>query len=227
MTPEIGNCSGRMPRKESSPLSSSWPDVISAWFTRSLCASSRGHPLGAGCRATGFRRTGAAGALGGSSTGARGLAVLHGSIYGHRRSAGRDAPAGARTKRSSCMRRVPKTCRVGAERLRPLLDAAIAELRESDRDAVILRFFKNRSWADVEAHLRLTENGARMRVERALAKLQVRLSRRGVRSSAAAVAGCLPAQPIVAAPSDSSVASAEQLSARAVQSRGPAIVLWA
>ena len=66
------------------------------------------------------------------------------------------------------------------EKLSPVLDAAMQELKESDREAVLLRYFENRQFAEVGARLGLNENAARMRVERALEKLRTILGRRGV-----------------------------------------------
>lgn len=66
------------------------------------------------------------------------------------------------------------------ERLRPELDAAMHELKAGDRDALLLRFFEKKSFAEVGARLQLTENAARMRVERALDKLRAAFARRGV-----------------------------------------------
>jgi RNA polymerase sigma factor (sigma-70 family) len=87
-----------------------------------------------------------------------------------------------------------------AEKLRPLLDRAIGELGDDDRDAVVLRFFSGCTFPEIAARLRLTESGARMRVERALDKLHVGLARRGVTSTSAALAVALANQPAVAAP---------------------------
>ncbi|MBI4624165.1 MAG: sigma-70 family RNA polymerase sigma factor [Verrucomicrobia bacterium] len=86
------------------------------------------------------------------------------------------------------------------EKLRPTLDQVIGELADDDRDAVVLRFFEGKSFADVGARLRLTENAARMRVERALDKLHAALARRGVTSTTAALALALANQAGVAAP---------------------------
>jgi len=58
------------------------------------------------------------------------------------------------------------------ERLRPVLDAAIDELSAADRDAVVLRFLERRPFAEVGAALRVSEDAARMRTERALEKLR-------------------------------------------------------
>jgi RNA polymerase sigma factor (sigma-70 family) len=43
------------------------------------------------------------------------------------------------------------------DRVRPVLDDAIAELRAGDRDAIVLRFFGGRAFAEIGAALRLTE----------------------------------------------------------------------
>ena len=86
------------------------------------------------------------------------------------------------------------------DQLRPVLDTAMRELSERDREAVLLRFFEGRGFAEVGAKLNLTENAARMRVDRALDKLRVRLSEHGVTSTAAALAVALANQAVVAAP---------------------------
>lgn len=86
------------------------------------------------------------------------------------------------------------------ERLRPVLDEAMNELKPLDRLAVLLRFFEKRSFAEVGRHLGLGENAARMRVERALEKLGGLLARRGITSSATALSIALTHQAVVGAP---------------------------
>lgn len=93
-------------------------------------------------------------------------------------------------------------------KFRPTIDAAIAELGEGDRDAVSLRFFDGCSFAEIGARLRLTENAARMRVERALDKLHAVLARRGVTSTAAALASELAGQVGNTAPTTLAAAAA-------------------
>jgi RNA polymerase sigma factor (sigma-70 family) len=85
-------------------------------------------------------------------------------------------------------------------KLRPVIDEAMSALKEGDREAVLLRFFENRALAHVGAKLGLSENAARMRVERALEKLRVVLARRGVTSTSAALGVILANQAVVAAP---------------------------
>ncbi len=85
------------------------------------------------------------------------------------------------------------------ETLRPALDAAMHELKEADREAVLLRYFENRPFAEVGAKLGLNENAARMRVERALEKLRTAFARRGV-AATAALASVLSANAVPLAP---------------------------
>lgn len=84
--------------------------------------------------------------------------------------------------------------------LRPLLDDALVELKDDDREAVVLRFFGQRSFAEIGAALRITEEAARKRVDRALEKLQTTLSRRGITSTVAALGSALTAAGVTTAP---------------------------
>lgn len=86
------------------------------------------------------------------------------------------------------------------EALRPSIDEALDALSVSDREAVLTRFFENQSFAIVGARLRLSENAARMRVERALGKLRAVLARRGITSTTSALAAALANQPLIAVP---------------------------
>src|SRR3954466_5384312 len=82
----------------------------------------------------------------------------------------------------------------------PLLESAMGELSAGDRDAVLLRFFQNKSLCDVGRELGIKEDAARMRVNRALEKLRRFLTRRDVNLSAAALASILAANSVQAAP---------------------------
>ena len=86
------------------------------------------------------------------------------------------------------------------ERVRPVLDEALAELGERDRDVILLRYLEGRNFAQVGAKLSLSDNAARMRVDRAIDKLRILLARRGVTSSAAALSLALTSQAVIAAP---------------------------
>lgn len=76
-------------------------------------------------------------------------------------------------------------------RLRLALDEVIVALRDDEREAVALRFFEQRSFAEIGAALRLSEEAARKRLDRALEKLRLALSRRGLTSTSLALAATL------------------------------------
>jgi RNA polymerase sigma factor (sigma-70 family) len=82
----------------------------------------------------------------------------------------------------------------------PILDEAINELGEADRTAILLRFFEQHDYRSVGEALGSNEDAARMRVTRALDKLQGLLKRRGVTTSAATLCLVLSANAIQAAP---------------------------
>jgi RNA polymerase sigma factor (sigma-70 family) len=84
------------------------------------------------------------------------------------------------------------------DRVRPVIDDAMHALNDADREAVLLRFFEHRPFAEIGAALHVTEDSARMRVERALDKLHALLARRGITSTTAAVAAALGSQAIAA-----------------------------
>ena len=86
------------------------------------------------------------------------------------------------------------------ERLHPVLDAVLGELKERERAAILLRFFEKKPLAEVGAKLSLTETAARSCVDRALEKMHGLLARRGVTSTSAALAVALANQAGVAAP---------------------------
>jgi len=86
------------------------------------------------------------------------------------------------------------------ERIRPILDEALAELDERDREAILLRYLGGCDYAQVGAELELSDNAARMRVDRAVEKLRTLLARRGATSTAAALSLALANQAVVAAP---------------------------
>ncbi len=62
----------------------------------------------------------------------------------------------------------------------PLLDGALEKLGQKDHDALVLRFFENKNFAEVGAALGASEDAAKMRVNRALEKLRKFFTKRGV-----------------------------------------------
>ena len=86
------------------------------------------------------------------------------------------------------------------EQLRPVIDDALHGLGERDREAVLLRFFEGRSFADVSAKLSVSEDAARMRVDRALERMRALLARHGVTSTTTALAAALSSQAVASVP---------------------------
>jgi RNA polymerase sigma factor (sigma-70 family) len=82
----------------------------------------------------------------------------------------------------------------------PILDEAINELQEIDRTAIVLRFFERQDFRAVGQALGNNEDAARMRVNRALEKLEASLKRRGVTATASSLGAVLGANAIQAAP---------------------------
>jgi len=85
-------------------------------------------------------------------------------------------------------------------RVAPFLDEAINELGEEDRTAILLRFFEQHDFRSVGQALGGNEDAARMRVNRALDKLQRLIKRRGVTTSAATLSLVLSANAVQAVP---------------------------
>ncbi len=106
-------------------------------------------------------------------------------------------------------------------RLRPELDAVIDKLERVDREAVLLRCLQGRPFAEVGRILRTSEDGARKRVERALERLRDLLARRGITSTAAALAAALEGQAGLAAPAG----LAAHVTGLALASAGPPVAL--
>ena len=82
----------------------------------------------------------------------------------------------------------------------PLLEDAMARLGNTDRDAVVLRFFENKSLREVGRALGLEERAAQKRVSRGLEKLRAFLAKRGVALPAAVIAGTVSKNSVHAAP---------------------------
>lgn len=86
------------------------------------------------------------------------------------------------------------------EALRPALDEALDKLSQSDRDAVVLRFFQQRNLAEVGRALGTNEDAARKRVSRALDKLRAQLVRRGLTTTVATLSAAISVNAVQIAP---------------------------
>jgi RNA polymerase sigma factor (sigma-70 family) len=85
------------------------------------------------------------------------------------------------------------------QQIAPMLDEAMARLRNADREALLLRFFEGRSFAEVALATGSSEAAAKMRVSRALEKLRTIFSDKGVALSTLAIASTLSANAAPAA----------------------------
>ncbi len=88
----------------------------------------------------------------------------------------------------------------GWANVEPLLHDGLAALRGDERDAILLRFFENRSLRETGAALGISEDAARMRVARALEKLRRHFTRHGFAASVALLAALLSENAVHAAP---------------------------
>jgi RNA polymerase sigma factor (sigma-70 family) len=86
------------------------------------------------------------------------------------------------------------------ERLCRVLDDAMAELGEADYDLLVLRFYKSLDYRAVGDAMHLSDDTAQKRVSRALEKLRAILSRRGIRTSTAALSVVMATHAVQAAP---------------------------
>jgi RNA polymerase sigma factor (sigma-70 family) len=84
--------------------------------------------------------------------------------------------------------------------IEPLLDDAMAALDETDRSAVLLRFFENKSLREVGEALGTNDDAAQKRVSRAVERLREFFSKRNVTIGAGGLAVFISANAVQAAP---------------------------
>jgi RNA polymerase sigma factor (sigma-70 family) len=131
--------------------------------------------------------------------------VLAGWLYTGTKFAAAEAVRGekrrqAREHEAESMKQLHSSPATDWEQLRPVIDNAMDELSEQDREAILLRFFEDRPFAEVGASLAMSADAARMRTGRALDKLQDALVRRGLASTSAALTMAITGQSGMAAP---------------------------
>lgn len=86
------------------------------------------------------------------------------------------------------------------EQIAPHLDEALAGLNESERDAVMLRYFEKKSAQEMAGILGVSSEAAQKRVSRAVEQLRSLLSRRGITVGSGALVALLSANAVQAAP---------------------------
>src|SRR6266542_2138621 len=84
--------------------------------------------------------------------------------------------------------------------IEPLLDEAMHALDDTDRAAVLLRYFENKSLREVGRTFGTSEDAAQKRVSRAVERLREFFAKRGVTVGASGLAGFISANAVQAAP---------------------------
>jgi RNA polymerase sigma factor (sigma-70 family) len=86
------------------------------------------------------------------------------------------------------------------EDVSPMVDEALLTLRRSDRDAIVLRYLLGKSPEEIAWVMHVSEEAARQRVSRALARLREILLRRGITAPENAIGSVLIANAVMRAP---------------------------
>ncbi|MCZ7641129.1 MAG: sigma-70 family RNA polymerase sigma factor [Verrucomicrobia bacterium] len=113
------------------------------------------------------------------------------AAYKVNRSNRRRAEREERAMNDAQLPQTPPETAVEVDRLLPQLDAALAALSGTDRDAIALRFLSGRSLAEVGTALGVNPDTARKRVSRALERLRDWFKRRGIVATSDTLAAAL------------------------------------
>jgi RNA polymerase sigma factor (sigma-70 family) len=85
-------------------------------------------------------------------------------------------------------------------RIQSLLDEAMDDLKEEDREALLLRYFKNQDFRAIGRALGVSDDTAQKRVSRAVGRLRDYLDARGVTLGASGIVTAISANAVQAAP---------------------------
>ena len=88
----------------------------------------------------------------------------------------------------------------GWEHIAPHLDAALGELSEGDREALLLRYFQRKSAGEMAQTLGISDEAAQKRVSRAVERLRECFAKRGVAVGASGLVAGISANAVQAAP---------------------------
>jgi len=86
------------------------------------------------------------------------------------------------------------------QQISPWLETAMDSLGEQDRNAMVMRFFENKTLAEVGAATGTSEDAARVRINRALEKLRRLFLKRGITLATTTVASLVAAHSVQAVP---------------------------
>jgi RNA polymerase sigma factor (sigma-70 family) len=118
-------------------------------------------------------------------------------------------------------------------RVTPLLDDAMGRLRADERNAIVLRFFEEKSFTDLASTLGISEAAAKMRVGRGLQKLRSIFFRQGVVVPVTVLSATLLAHGASAPPTaiasavSSALAGAESTSSSTLARAALKVMFWA
>ena len=86
------------------------------------------------------------------------------------------------------------------EQIEPHLDAALGQLNDADRDAVVLRYFHKKSAAEIASLLGVSDDAAQKRVSRAVEKLREVFAKNKITIAAGSLGILISANAVQAAP---------------------------
>ena len=92
------------------------------------------------------------------------------------------------------------------ERIQPALDEAMADLNDDEREALLLRYFKNHDFRAVGRALGINDDAAQKRVSRAVERLRELFAKRGIAIGAGGLVALISANAVQAAPAGLAVA---------------------
>jgi len=110
--------------------------------------------------------------------------------------------------------------------LADVLDEGLMELREGERQAVLLRYFEGRNHREIGAALGIGEDAARKRVDKALEQLGVFFRQRGLSMGSSAALGAALASTSQAAPAGLAATAAQLALAKASATGFSLLGLW-
>ncbi|HEY3913316.1 MAG TPA: DUF6263 family protein [Verrucomicrobiae bacterium] len=111
------------------------------------------------------------------------------------------------------------------KQIAPLLDEAMADLNETDRHALVLRYFDGKSMREVGGALGASEDAAKKRVNRAVEKLQKFFLGRGINSTTTSLADAISANSVQVAPATLAKAVAAVAAAKGMAASAPTATL--
>ena len=118
------------------------------------------------------------------------------------------------------------------EQVRPVLEDALDGISRNERDAIMLRFFEDRSLREVGAELNISEEAARKRVDRGLEQLRKLLARQGIATSSGLLSATLATHAVQSPPPGfadfliSNVATKSSMSTAALVTNTLKLMAW-